>query len=335
MHKTSDLKFVFFGTPDVASETLEILKSHGYVPSLIVTSPDRPVGRHFTMTPSPTKVWADENNIPTLQPEKITAEIIEELQSHHPNPLPKGKRESGLPSLWEGLGMGFDLFIVVAYGKILPQQLIDIPPLGTLNIHYSLLPRWRGASPVEAAILAGDSETGVSIQKMVFKLDAGPVIAEARIPIEPDDTTPTLRGKLIPLGANLLASILEQLQSHHPNPLPKGKRESGLPSLWEGLGMGFVGVKQNESEMTHCGKTKKEDGLVDPEHDDPEITYRKYRAYQPWPGLHFFKPLPNPLLQGEGAAPKRIKITKARFENNKFIIEKVIREGEKESDYFG
>ena len=91
MNENKKLNFVFFGTPDVASETLEILKAHGYVPSLIVTSPDRPVGRHFTMTPSPTKIWADENNIPTLQPEKITDEVIEHLQSHPPNPLPQGK----------------------------------------------------------------------------------------------------------------------------------------------------------------------------------------------------------------------------------------------------
>ncbi len=297
MQKPSDLKFVFFGTPDVASETLEILKSHGYVPSLIVTSPDRPVGRHFTMTPSPTKIWADEHNIPTLQPEKITAEVIEQLSG---NPLLAEERVDT-----EGGRVRYDLFIVVAYGKILPQQLIDIPTLGTLNIHYSLLPRWRGASPVEAAILAGDSETGITIQKMVFKLDAGPVIAEARIPIEPDDTTPTLRGKLIPIGANLLAEVLVKISSNTP-PYPPLKE----------------GAPQDEREMTHCGKTKKEDGLVDLEHDNPEIMYRKYRAYQPWPGLHFFK---------DG---KRIKITKARFENNKFIIEKVIREGEKESDYY-
>lgn len=277
--------FVFFGTPDVSSETLEILKSYGYVPQLIVTAPDRPVGRHFTMTPSPTKVWALENNIPLIQPEKITEEVLEILR-HPPTPSERGGAEP-------------DLFIVVAYGKILPQALIDIPKLGTLNIHYSLLPRWRGASPVEAAILAGDKETGVSIQNMIFKLDAGDIIAEERIPIEPDDTTPSLRGKLIPMGAKLLAEYV-------------------IPAL---LKNEQILIEQDESLMTHCGKTKKEDGLIDPEHDDPEIMYRKYRAYQPWPGLHFFQ------------NGKRIKITQARYENGKFIIEKVIREGEKESTW--
>lgn len=267
--------FVFFGTPDVASETLEILKSYGYIPKLIVTAPDRPVGRHFTMTPSATKVWAMENTIPFIQPEKLTPEIITSL------PL-------------------VDLFIVVAYGKILPQVLIDLPKQGTFNIHYSLLPRWRGASPVEAAILAGDTETGVTIQKMVFALDAGPIIAEERLPITSDDTTPSLRGKLIPLGAQLLAEYV-------------------IPALQNNEQML---IEQDEVFMTHCGKTKKEDGRIDPEHDDSEIMYRKYRAYQPWPGLYFFD-----------AAGKRIKITQARFEDKKFIIEKVIREGEKESNW--
>ena len=261
--------FVFFGTPDVSSETLEILKSHGLVPQLVVTAPDRPVGRHFVMTPPPAKAWAAANDVPFIQPEKITPEIIASLPAS-------------------------DLFIVVAYGKILPRALIDTPRRATLNIHYSLLPRWRGASPVEAAILAGDAETGVSIQKMVFKLDAGPVIAESRIPIEPDDTTPSLRGKLIPLGAELLVSVLE--------------KDS------------YDGIEQDESRQTHCGKTRKEDGLIDPDNDDALAAYRKYRAYQPWPGLHYFR---------DG---KRVKVTKARLEKGKFVLEKIVPEGQKEID---
>ena len=265
------INFVFFGTPDVSSKTLEILKSHGYVPSLIVTAPDRPVGRHFVMTPSPTKAWADENKIPVLQPEKVTTDFVEQL------PVA-------------------DLYIVVAYGKILPEKLINKAKLATLNIHYSLLPRWRGASPVEAAILHGDKETGVSIQKMVFALDAGPVIREERTPIEPNETHVELRNRLIELGSNLLVDVLEEKD--------------------------FEGKEQDESQMTHCGKTKKEDGLVNPITDDPETLWNKYRAYFGWPGIYF--------MDTEG---KRVKITKARFENNKFIIERVIREGKPESSY--
>ncbi len=295
-----NLSFVFFGTPDVSSETLEILKSYGYLPRLIVTAPDRPVGRHFVITPSPTKVWAIENNIPFIQPEKITGEVMLSIEEQAPSF--RGGGEAG--GVW-------DIFIVVAYGKILPQKLIDIPKLGTLNIHYSLLPRWRGASPVEVAILAGDQETGVSIQKMVFKLDAGPVIADERIAIDPDDTTPSLRGKLIPMGARLLAEVL----SKHVLPLLRGGAEA-----LRGGGV-FVERAQDETLMTHCGKTRKEDGLIDPANDDPEIMYRKYRAYQPWPGLYFMQ------------NGKRIKVTKARFENGRFVIERVIREGEKEMNW--
>lgn len=261
---TNSLNFVFFGTPDVSSKTLEILKSHGYVPSLIVTAPDRPVGRHFTMTPSPTKVWAMENNIPYTH---------------------------DIPT--EG---AYDLFIVVAYGKILSQKVIDLPKLGTLNIHYSLLPRWRGASPVEAAILHGDTETGVSIQKMVFKLDAGPIIAEERTLIDPNETHVELRNRLIEIGSKLLVSVLEKNN--------------------------YEGIVQDESQMTRCGKTKKEDGLVDPFTDDPKILWNKYRAYYGWPGIYFFD-----------TENKRVKITKAEFQGGKFIIKRVIREGRQESDY--
>lgn len=128
------LNFVFFGTPDVASETLQILKENGYTPSLIVTSPDRPQGRKMLVTPPPTKIWAMENNIPYIQPEKLSPKEI-----------------------------SADLFIVVAYGKILSEEILNIPKFGSINIHYSLLPKYRGASPVELAILNGNKETGVTI----------------------------------------------------------------------------------------------------------------------------------------------------------------------------
>lgn len=261
---TNKINFVFFGTPEVSSKTLEILKSHGYVPSLIVTASDRPVGRHFTMTPSPTKTWAIENNIP------FTHELPTDSS--------------------------YDLFIVVAYGKILPQRVIDMPKFGTLNIHYSLLPRWRGASPVEAAILHGDTETGVSIQKMVFKLDAGPIIAEEHTSIDPNETHVDLRNRLIPMGAELLVSLFEK--------------------------MNFEGKEQDESQMTHCGKTRKEDALINPFADNPQELWNKYRAYFGWPGIYFMD-----------SNNKRVKITRAKFEDGKFIIERVVREGKPESDY--
>lgn len=268
--------FTFYGTPDVARDTLELLKISGYIPELIITGPDRPVGRHFVMTAPPVKIWAQENNIPILQPEKITSEFI--------TSLPKT-----------------DIAVVVAYGKILSQSLIDHARYGTFNIHYSLLPRWRGASPVEAAILHGDATTGVTVQKMVFALDAGPVVGEKQIPIEITDTTETLRAKLIPLGTQLLIEKIFETP----------------------MGTWYM-TDQNEHLMTHCGKTKKEDALITLS-DDPKNLWNKYRAYHHWPQIYFLD-----------EQKKRVKITTARFEMNQFIIEKVIPEGKKEiawSDY--
>src|SRR3989344_1351907 len=146
--------FIFFGTPDVASETLEILKQNEFIPSLIVTSPDARAGRKMLLTPPAVKIWAEENKIPYIQPEKLNTEEFKNT---------------------------FDLFIVVAYGKIIPENILNMPKLGSLNIHYSLLPKYRGASPVESVILNGDTETGVTIQKMEYKMDAGDIIAQEKI----------------------------------------------------------------------------------------------------------------------------------------------------------
>lgn len=272
------INFVFFGTPEVASKTLEILKQSNYLPSLIVTSIDKPQGRKMLVTPSPVKVWASENNIPILQPEKIDENFIDKIGQ-----------------------LNFDLSIVVAYGKILPEELINLPKRGTLNIHYSLLPRYRGASPVESALLNGDSTTGVSIQKMVYKLDSGPVVANQSIEIPLEDNKQDLRNKLIEIGGNLLINILPDYLENKLNEIP-----------------------QNESAATFCHKIKKEDGEIKIDGNDLE-NYNRYRAFFGWPGVFFFKEINN--------KKTRFKITKAKYENNKFIIEKVIPEGKKEIDY--
>jgi len=272
--------FIFLGTPKIASDTLDILKTNGYLPSLIITSPDKPAGRKMILTPPPVKLWAIQNNIPYLQPEKITKEFINDLS----NGLPRGSTN-------------VDLYVVVAYGKILPQEFIDIPKLGTINIHYSLLPEYRGASPLEATLLNGDTETGVSIQQMEFKLDSGPILAEEKIDININDTKDILKEKLVKIGGDLLCKI--------------------LPEIINGKIKGKI---QKEEDTTFCKKIKKEDGLIDPNGNGIE-NWNKYRAYQGWPGVFFFK---------DG---KRIKITHARHEDDSFIIERVIPEGKKEVDY--
>ncbi|MFN4181356.1 MAG: methionyl-tRNA formyltransferase, partial [Candidatus Paceibacteria bacterium] len=192
-----------------------------------------------------------------------------------------------------------DLCIVVAYGKILPEELIMSPRLGSINIHYSLLPKYRGASPVESAILNGDTETGVSIQQMEFKMDAGPIIAEEKVKILPTETTEELRARLIQIGGELLVKklpdILEQKIQPHA---------------------------QDESQATFCKKIKKEDGLVDPFKDDPKFTYNKFRAYHKWPRIYYFD-----------ENKKRVIITDATLLEGKFVIKKIIPEGGKERAY--
>jgi len=279
------LNFAFFGTPDVASETLEILKENGYLPSLIVTSPDKPKGRKMLITPPPVKIWAIENNIPYIQPEKIDPQVDPQVR------LVAGHKSD----LWPE--EDFDLFIVVAYGKILPENLLNLPKLGSLNIHYSLLPKYRGASPVESAILNGDIETGVTIQKMEFKMDAGPIVAQEKIFIHSNEKTPDLRKRLIKIGGELLVKTL---------PIYIENKIKLIP--------------QKEIDATYCKKRKKEDGLIDL-NDSPIKNYNKYRAYAIWPRTYFFK------------NGKRIIVTKAKQENDEFIIEKIIPENGKEIYY--
>lgn len=269
-----DYNFIFFGTPEVSVKILDILSKQGFYPSLIVTNPDALKGRGMHLSPSPVGVWANEHSIPCLKPEKLDSEFINKLKN-----------------------INFNLSIVVAYGKIIPEKIISMPKLGTINIHYSLLPKYRGASPVEQALLKGDIETGVSIQQMQFKLDSGPILAEEKISINPDETKIDLLNRLNEIGGNLLLKV--------------------LPDIFEEK---ITAKKQDETQASYCKKIKKEDGLLDLA-GDPILNYNKYRAFFGWPGTYFFKD------------EKRYKITKAKYENNSFILERVIPEGKKETNF--
>ena len=180
-------KFVFFGTPRVASETLILLIEHGFVPALVVTSPDAPKGRGLALTPSPMKTLAIEQGISVLTPSTLDADALEEIRAY-----------------------ACDYALVVAYGKIFPESLIAEFPKGVLNVHYSLLPKYRGATPLETALLVGESETGVTIQKMVKELDAGDILAQESTLIGEHETAYKLRPRLIKLGAELLALGLQR-----------------------------------------------------------------------------------------------------------------------------
>lgn len=276
---TSLSNFAFFGTPDVAVETLEILLGHGIVPSIIITAPDQPKGRGLVLTPPPVKTWAIAHHIPFLQPEKIDNEFITQIKS-----------------------LDLKVSIVVAYGKILPETLINLPPLGTFNIHYSLLPKYRGASPVESAILHGEIETGVTIQKMVFQLDAGDIVAKEVTPIGKDETTPELRNRLINIGAELLAKIFPDI-----------------------MHQALIPIAQDHALATKCGKINKEDGLIDLTENAQE-NYNKYRAYKTWPRTYFF-------IQSKEGIEKRVIIREAKLEDGIFVPIRVTPEGKKEVSY--
>lgn len=269
--KTKD-NIIFWGTPELCIPYLEALKKHNYNIVAVVTNQDKPVGRKQIITSSPVKVWGETHNIPVLQPQKLDESFIQELSTYQP-----------------------DLSIVVAYGKIIPENIITLPQLGTINIHYSLLPRWRGASPVEAAILSGDTETGVSIQQMVFSLDAGDVLAESKHKLTGNEFAQDMKTALSISGSELL------IQS--------------LPNI---LNQNIKAVPQNNTEVTKCGIIKKSDGEISLS-ENATTLWRKYRAYYPWPGLFFF--------DSKGL---RIKITEAVFEQGVFIIKKIIPEGKKE-----
>ncbi len=272
------MKIAFFGTPDFTVNFLDYLTEHGYTPALVVTGVDVPIGRKLTLTTPLPKLWAVEHGIPCVQPQKITEEFIDSLKIQE-----------------------FDLFVVIAYGKILPEVLINLPKYGTINVHYSLLPKYRGASPVESTILAGDTETGVCIQQMVYALDAGDILTQEMLAILPDETHAELRNRLNTLAYPLLLETIQQLKTGTTHPVPQST---------EGLSI--------------CKKIKKEHGSVTLD-EDPDTLYRKYRAYFGWPGIFFFDTKHDRTI--------RVKIVRAHMENNAFVIDTVTPEGKKEMNY--
>lgn len=267
-----NLNFVYFGTPEFSRIVLDELKSAGYLPSLIITAPNRPVGRKRVLTPPPVKVWADENNIECWQPEK-PKDIVEKLARRND-----------------------DLYIVASYGYIVSQKLLDIPEHGVLNIHTSLLPKYRGASPIESAILAGESETGSTIMQMTLGMDEGPIITQSQFPLESDVLKPDLFHMLAHDGGKLLSQILPQYINGTCTP-----------------------INQDHDMATYCGKIQKSDGDIT--HDDDITRDRKYRAYYGWPGTFIFD------------GDMRLKITDAEFDGKKFTINRIIPAGKKEMSY--
>lgn len=193
------MRIVFMGTPDFAVPSLERLVSDGHELCGVFTQPDKPKNRGMKLTPSPVKETALAHDIPVFQPDTLkTGEALEQLRELNP-----------------------DLIAVAAYGKLLPQAVLDLPRLGCINVHSSLLPRYRGAAPIHWAILNGDKETGVTIQHMAAGLDTGDLILAQPTPIDPDETVEQLHDRLAQIGANLLSQAVEQLEAGTAQRIPQ------------------------------------------------------------------------------------------------------------------
>jgi methionyl-tRNA formyltransferase len=236
------MRIVFFGTPEFAMPSLDALLSSRHQVVGVVTQPDRPRGRGHRTTEAPVKTRALEADIPVLQPER----------------LKDGRFLDALAAL------GSDIGVVAAYGKILTDAVLAAPPLGMINVHASLLPKYRGAAPVHRAIIAGEEETGVTIMRVVKELDAGPMLAAATRQIGPDETSETLEHDLARLGATLLASVVDSLA------------ESRIPE-----------TPQDHAAATYAPRLSKADGVIDWTAPARAI-HNRIRGLHPWPHAFAF-----------------------------------------------
>ncbi len=271
---------VFFGTSKYAVMVLEEMKKNSMLPKLIVTTPDKPAGKGLTLTPPPVKTWALEHKISCKQPENLKeARFIKQLQNI--NPL---------------------VSIVVAYGKIIPQEVIDIPTRGTLNVHASLLPELRGASPIETAILQDKKNTGVTIMQIDAELDHGPIIAQEEVIVEPWPPKASVLGEtLVQTGAELLVKVLPQ---------------------W--IAGTIEAHAQDHRKATFTSKIEKPDGEINLD-DNPYENFLKIQAFSDWPKTYFF---------AEKKGKKiRVIIKEAEYKNNTLTILRVVPEGKKEMNY--
>jgi methionyl-tRNA formyltransferase len=235
------LNLIFCGTPRFAVPTLEKLVASGHRIHLVVTQPDRPKGRGLELVQSPVKESALKLNLPITQPDRIKTnhEFRAQLTSLQP-----------------------DAIIVVGYGRIIPQWMLDLPPLGNINLHASLLPKYRGAAPIQWAIANGETVTGVTTMRIDAGLDTGDILQQQQLAIAPNDTAETLAPRLAAIGADLMVDTLRALQSATIHPRP-----------------------QDNAQATLAPILKKEDGLVDFSRSATDISNR-IRGFQPWPGAY-------------------------------------------------
>ncbi len=281
----NNISFAFFGTGPLAESVLASLVRAGYIPKLLVTKPDSKQGRHMELIAPHIKTWCEMKNIPVLQPIKLDSEFSNSLR----------------PNV-------YDLFIVASYGKIIPEEILNLAKHGTLNVHPSLLPKYRGPSPIESALLDGEKEVGISIMKLDKEMDHGPILAQTKFLIDKEATAGTLKVTCGQLGGELLTQI--------------------IPHFIDGT---LIPKEQDHSKATFCKIIGKELGEIKLE-DNALIVRNKFRALSPWPLLYFF------IKHNERNL--RVKITKidlvSEIENNdtsEKIILSVIPEGKKEINF--
>lgn len=271
------IRIAFFGTDEFSLGVCEIVIQKGFTPELIITSPSDKTVRGKTVEPV-MRTFAEQNNIPHIQPETLT---------HTPTELTSAQ---------------WDLFIVASYGKIIPRNILDIPTHGTLNVHPSLLPQYRGASPIESAILDRAKETGVTIMVVDEKMDHGPIIAQESIPLDSDIYYPDLAVELARRGGLLLAAHIPQ---------------------W--IQGSLISHEQDDTQASYTKKINAIDGRIDP-NGDAEENYAKVRAFLPWPKAYYFH------KKNDGEI--RVAITRAHInEHGLFTIDMVIPAGKKEMPY--
>ena len=265
------MKIIFLGTPEFGAIILEKLIENNYKPVLVITAPDKPVGREQILTPPPVKITAQKYKIPILQPDKILEEGARRRREGGGSGVVKSEIQNSKP----------DLIIVAAYGQILPKEILDIPKKGSLNIHPSLLPKYRGASPIQYAILNGDKKTGVTIILMDEKMDRGSILNQRALEIEEDETATTLYQKLANLGAGLLMETIPKWMQEMIKPHP-----------------------QDDAQATYTKILTREDGRINWKKTAQDLE-QEIRAFDYWPGSFTF-------WQKRDGTMVRIKILKAR-----------------------
>ena len=271
----SSLNLVFCGTPRFAVPTLDKLVDAGFHISLVVTQPDRPKGRGLELVSSPVKRRALQLGLPITQPETIknNETFRSQLSSLKP-----------------------DAIIVVGYGRIIPQWMLDLPPLGNINLHASLLPKYRGAAPIQWAIARGETVTGVTTMKIDAGLDTGDILLQQEIPIAPNDTAETLAPKLASMGAELMVETLRGLQSGSIHPR-----------------------QQDHAQATLAPILKKEDGLIDFSRPAAE-SLNRMRGFQPWPGANTKFRGKNLQLWRASALDRALPSSELKMEDDRLLV---------------